>query len=280
MRFRLLALDLDGTLLDPAGALRPRVREAVSSARARGLHVVVCTGRRYRTALPFLRELALEGPVVLHNGVVTKNASTGETVRHAYLGHALYREVVPLLERGFGAPLVYVDHPQDENLDIFCGPAEGAHPFQAEYLADNASVAREVHALSEPPSDALVMLSCIGQSAALASLRRTLTTRLGSRVRTHLIENKNYSGHILEALSPGAGKWPALRAVARAEGISDEEILAIGDDENDADLLRGAGLGVAMGNARASLVAVADEVTATHAEDGAAVAIERHVLGD
>jgi hypothetical protein len=93
-------------------------------------------------------------------------------------------------------------------------------------------------------------------------------------VRTHELENKGYGGHILEFLALGTGKWAAARRLAEAEGIAPEEIAAVGDDSNDLDLVRDAGLGIAMGNAVPAVRAAADLVVASNERDGVVLAIE------
>ncbi|MCZ6462983.1 MAG: Cof-type HAD-IIB family hydrolase [Proteobacteria bacterium] len=277
MRFRLLALDADGTTLDESAAVRPAVRGAVRAAGDRGVHVVLCTGRRYRTSLPILQELGIEsGAAVLQNGVLVKDVRSGETLHHRYLSREIYPEVLDVM-RGVGAPLVYVDH-HHEGLDFVTEAPERAHPFQGEYVGRNQRVCRVVDSLDPAPSDALVMMSCLADELSLRALASEIATALGTRIRTNFLVNKNYRGHILEAVSAGSGKWPALVQLAAGMGIEPEEILAIGDDTNDAEMLAGAGLGVAMANAVPQALAAADHVTASNSEDGVARAIERFLL--
>jgi hydroxymethylpyrimidine pyrophosphatase-like HAD family hydrolase len=281
VRFRLVALDLDGTLLDPAGELRPAVRRAVRRVVASGVRVVVCTGRRLRTAQPYLEALGLPGPAVLQNGVVVKEARDGRTVHHRYLDASLYADALGALrelrERGeLGPPLVYVDH-YPLPLDIVSEPLDRAHPFQREYLGDNRRVTRYVDSLEPPPSHALVMVSCMAERERLLRARECVASAIGARVRTHLLANLSYRGHILEIVAAQAGKWPALRRLAASAGIAAAEILAVGDDENDVEMLREAGCGVAMGNAADSVRSAADRVTASNAEDGAARVLEELV---
>jgi Cof subfamily protein (haloacid dehalogenase superfamily) len=238
--------------------------------------VVLCTGRRYRTALPLCRELDLDGPQVVQNGVLVKDARSGDTLASRYLAADLYQEALALM-RSVGPPLVYID-PERRDIDIVSEPSERLHPFQAEYLSDNKTVTRAIPSLDEPPKDAVVMLSAMAEATVLQPLRDRVETTLGNRVRTNFLMNKNYRGHILEIVSSDSGKWAALEELAAERGIGAEEILAIGDDENDALMIERAGIGVAMGNAVQSVKDVANHTTQTSDEDGVAHAIERFIL--
>jgi Cof subfamily protein (haloacid dehalogenase superfamily) len=276
LAIRLLALDADGTVLDPQGSVRPAVRAAVGAARARGVMVVLCTGRRFRTAVPVCQELGLEGPQVVQNGVLVKDLRSGDTLSSCYLEPDLYSEALQLM-RSVAPPLVYIDS-AERDVDIVCEPLEYAHPFQAEYLADNTAVTRTMASLDEGPPECVVMLSCMADAEALRPLRERVEAALADRVRTNFLMNKNYRGHILEIVSRQSGKWIALERLARQHDIDPEEILAIGDDENDAEMIAGAGIGVAMGNAVPAVLDVADHQTESNGDDGAARAIERFIL--
>ena len=275
--FRLLALDADGTILDAGGSLRPRVRDAVRAARDGGVTVVLCTGRRYRTARRILEELELDGPAVVQNGVRIVNGSSGETLSGRYLPEDLYRPVLEVMRR-FGPPLVYVDSP-GQDVDIVTDDRNGGHRFQSDYVAQNLQVIRIVDSLDAPPAEPVIMMSSMANAAPLERLASTAIRELGERITTHHIHNKMYEGHILEILSAKANKWNALEELAHSLGIANEEIFAIGDDQNDRRMLENAGFGVAVANAKPEVRAVADFVTGTNVDDGAAYAIERFVLG-
>ncbi len=273
MRYRLLALDLDGTALDPAGDLTDDVRDAVAAARASGLRVVLCTGRRFRTALPVAQGLSLSGAIVVNNGVLVKDLASGRTLSHRYLSDGVSAEVLALV-REVGSPLVYVDA-YEERIDILIEDHHRAHPFQREYLEDNTDFTRVVDDLENTGRDDVIMMSTMGDEATLRALRSQAERDLGGRVRMHSLINKNYRGQILEFLAPGTGKWPALRRIAADEGIDPRQIAAVGDDDNDVEMIRGAGLGIAMGNAVDSAKAAAVHVTRSNAEGGVVEAIER-----
>ena len=273
MRIRLVALDLDGTLLDPRGLLGEDVREAVGSLRNAGLRVVVCTGRRFRTALPVLERLGLTGAAVIHNGALVKDIASGKTLQHAYLPPALYPDVLELM-RGQGPPLVYVDS-YHEGTDILTEGIARAHPYQREYLDDHDEHVREVDDLAAARHSEIIMLSTMGDEDALGRLRDRAHERFGASVRMHRLINKNYRGQILEFLSPHSGKWTALERLARAAGIEPHEIAAVGDDTNDAEMIAQAGLGIAMGNAVPEARDAARVIVRGNGESGVVEAIER-----
>jgi hydroxymethylpyrimidine pyrophosphatase-like HAD family hydrolase len=115
----------------------------------------------------------------------------------------------------------------------------------------------------------------MADSSSLEALRRSAHERLGNRIHTHSLINKNYQGQILEFLSPSAGKWPALERLAASWGIRPAEIAGVGDDTNDAEVLRRVGLGIAMGNALPEVRDAAHRVVSSNAEGGAIEAIEQ-----
>ena len=268
--------DLDGTLLDPYGKLPEAAREAVADARRTGLRVVVCTGRRFRTALPLLRELELTGPVVVNNGAVVKDLESGATLRSAYVEASVYPEALGLM-RAAGSPLVYVDD-YAADTDILMEHGLLPHSFQAKYLQDHGAHCRTIDDLDAAAERRVIMLSMMADEATLVPLKDEANRTLAGRIQTHMIWNKNYEGHILEFFSPRSGKWNALERVATEFGISAAEIAAVGDDSNDASMLRGAGLGIAMGNAVDEARQAADRVVRSNAEGGVVEAIRQVLL--
>lgn len=276
MPYRLLALDVDGTLLDPNGDLRPAVQQAIARVREQGICVVLCTGRRFRSALPIARALQLETPMVVHNGALVKDPTTTETLHQTVLHPTVYQQAIDHLRR-LSVPMLYVDA-FSENIDILTEDMQHAHPFQQEYLTDNLAHCRIVPDLNTPPAYGVVMMSIMAEVTRLSPLRSQLTETLGESVRLHLLINKNYQGHILEVLPPDVSKWNALRQLAQSEGVAAESIVAVGDDENDMQMIQHAGLGIAMGNAPEEVKTVADYVTGHNAEDGLVQAIERFLL--
>ncbi|HXV37016.1 MAG TPA: Cof-type HAD-IIB family hydrolase [Myxococcota bacterium] len=276
MSYRILALDIDGTILDPHGSLPEAVRDAVASARQHGLRVILCTGRRFRTALPWARELGLDGAIVVNNGTLIKQIESGETLRHSYLPLDEYAPLISFVRRR-GSPLVYVDT-YHENVDLVTERCSLTHEFQREYLNDNTAFFRTIDDLHAEPRSDVIMVSTMGDEETLGLLREEASEQFGSRVRTHSLINKNYRGMILEFLSPHSGKWAALSAIAADAGVAAEQIIAVGDDTNDIEMIRNAGLGIAMGNAAAEVKQAADHVVRSNAEGGVVEAIRKALL--
>ncbi len=276
MAYRILALDIDGTILDPFGKLPTAVRDAVATARRRGLQIVLCTGRRFRTALPWARELELQGSIVVNNGALVKHIQSGETLRHSYLPIDEYAPVISFVRRR-GSPLVYIDT-YHEQIDLITERCSQSHAFQREYLNDNTEFFEIVDDLHDRPRSDVIMVSTMADEATLTAMRREAIREFGDRLRTHTLINKNYRGSILEFFSPKSGKWPALEAVASEAKVGPEEIIAIGDDTNDIEMIRRAGLGIAMGNAAAEVKRAADRVVRSNAEGGVVEAIEQALL--
>lgn len=271
MSVELLALDIDGTLLDPYGALTDAARGAVTEASAAGLPVVLCTGRRYRTALPIVQELGLEGVVVVNNGAVVKDIASAETVHHAYFPQEHYAEAFALMSAG-SAPLVYIDA-YEEGVDMLIDANAEIHAFQQGYLDDHGGHCLAVEGLAASPRAEIVMLSRMADEETLRPLREKIHERFGDALHTHMIWNKNYQGFILELLAANSGKWSAVEHVARSCGIDTAQIAAVGDDHNDAELVRCAGFGIAMGNAVDEVKADANLVVRSNAEGGVVEAI-------
>jgi Cof subfamily protein (haloacid dehalogenase superfamily) len=276
MRARLIALDIDGTLLDPYGKLSSSASGAVAAASRRGLRVVLCTGRRFRTALPVATELSLSGSMVVHNGALVKDIESGDTRFDNYLPSEIFRDLLELL-RAHGPPMVYVDS-YHERTDILTERRDLTHEFQNEYLDDNPEFTRIVDDLAATDRDDVIMINTMAEAEVLEPLRERIHSLLGDRVLSHLLMNKGYRGHILEFISPSSGKWGALRAIAARAGIAPEEIAAVGDDTNDAEMIREAGLGIAMGNSAEAALAAANVIVKSNAEGGVIEAIERVLL--
>ncbi len=285
MPIRLLALDLDGTLLNSRGELSERNRRAIAEARARGVRVAVVTGRRFRDARPVALELGLDVPVISHNGALTKHARTLETVNATLLPLEAAREVLRVArEREMDAMIS--DDPQGNGILVYDRISEGNHAL-AKYIAwsrrihgeEAVEAVRRVPSLEEYLDHAPVHISFSGQCATMKDLRERLTAESGEAIRVLSTEYPRQDFTLLDVLHPEASKGVGVAAAAREYGLTREEVMAVGDNYNDLEMLHYAGTGILMGNADSSLRELVDfQVTATNDEDGVAVAIEKFIF--
>ncbi len=135
-KYRLLAIDLDGTLLRQDGTLGEHTRLALQAAVKQGIKVVICTGRRFRTTLPILTQLGLAVPVIVHGGQLIKDAGTYETLHHNYLSKEFSLNTVKFLKAHGVTPIVYVDL-FTQGVDIYVENEQDGHPYHLAYLAQN-----------------------------------------------------------------------------------------------------------------------------------------------
>jgi Cof subfamily protein (haloacid dehalogenase superfamily) len=260
--YRLIALDVDGTLLDPTHRLRPRVAEAVRAASAAGMMVSLATGKLLESVRPMLGTLGIAGPQIVLNGAATVDGRSGQALRFCPLREADRRAVIEtvraadpsVLVSHFALDAIYVDreHPM---MGVFAEYGEGPPVYVPDLLA------------STLPPAAKVLLS--GSPVQLARVRTAVSPTLSRRVSI-----TTTTPDFLEFFDPAAGKGQALVALREALEIPREAVVAIGDGENDVPLLREAGLAVAMANGAEATRRAADLIAPSNDEDGVAVVLE------
>ncbi|WP_313445207.1 sugar-phosphatase [Stenotrophomonas indicatrix] len=265
----LVAIDMDGTLLDPAHKLTARVKQAIARARALGVHIVLTSGRPVPGLAPFLHELGIEGDddyCIACNGGLVQRIGPRETVVEYPLSFDdfVYCEQVAR-EIGVHFQALDAQRMYTPNQDISIYTVADSHlsrmPLSYRRVADM------------DPGMSFIKLMMIDEpdvlDAAIARLPAALTECFA------VLKSAPF---FLEVFDHRAGKGPSLQKLAEHLGIDRANVMAIGDQENDLTMLQYAGTSVAMGNAIDAVKAVARFETATNADEGVARAIERFVL--
>jgi Cof subfamily protein (haloacid dehalogenase superfamily) len=262
---RFVALDLDGTLVGRDLVIRPRVREAVAKALARGVAVTIVTGRMFAATKPFADALGIDGTVVCYQGAAVFDVRSGRVLEQTPVRQDVTREVIDWCDaRGV--------HVQCYENDTLC--LQSVNQFSKRYT-DLAKVEpKMVPSLrayfADRPSLKIVLVDTAERAAQHLA---ALAPLLGDRA--YLTRS---NADFVEILDPGVNKGKALAFAAARYGVTLGQTLAIGDAWNDLPLLEAAGIGVAMGSGPPELLERADAVVADVEHDGVAEAIERFVL--
>ena len=284
----MLALDLDGTLLNSRGELPERNFQAIAAARKLGVHVTLVTGRRFRDARPLALRLGLDVPVISHNGALTKHARTLETVAVQLLPLEAAREVLRL-GRAAGADALVSDDPEGKGVLVYDYLSDDNDAL-AKYIAwsrrihgaEAEEAVRRVPLLEDYLDHAPVHITFSGNLARMRSVQESLLQELGASVKVLCTIYPKTDFALVDVLHPEASKGTGVKAAAEEQGLTRHEVMAIGDNFNDLEMLQYAGTGVLMGNADESLRALLQDfgcqTTATNDEDGVSLAIEKFIL--
>jgi Cof subfamily protein (haloacid dehalogenase superfamily) len=286
MTIRLIAVDLDGTLLDSRGKVSERNRLALDTARRLGVQVALVTGRRFRDSRPIALELGLDIPVIAHNGALTKHARTLETVAVLPLPLAAARDALSI-GRKMGADALLSDDHAGLGILVY-DRLSGENAAVHKYIAwarrihgdeEGSESVRQVESLEDYLNHAPVHLAFSGSCARMKELESLVNSQLGSSVKVLSTVYPEQDFTLLDIVNPAASKGSGVAAVAVELGVEREEIMAIGDNYNDLEMLLFAGTGVVMANAPLSLREIEGlHPTASNKEDGVALAIEQFIL--
>ena len=286
MSISLLALDLDGTLLDSQGRISEHNRNAIDNARELGVRVALVTGRRFRDSRPIALELGLDVPLISHNGALTKHAATLQTVSVLPLPLAAAREALSVGRDAGADALLSDDH---EGLGVLVydhlrGDNSAAHRYvswarRIHGEEEGSNAVRQVSSLEDYLDHEPIHLAFSGACREMDQLEEILKTELGSTVKILGTKYPEQDFTLLDIVNPAASKGAGVAAAAAELGATREEIMAIGDNYNDLEMLLFAGVGVVMANAPLSLREIAGlHPTASNREDGVALAIEQFIL--
>lgn len=262
--YKLIAIDIDDTLINDNKEVTPATQQALEAAVAKGVVVTLATGRAYASAQAIARQTGLNVPIITYQGALVKNLMDEKVLYERYLPIDSARKLFEYcIEHNLHLQTYIDDHlyAREEN----------------QKLIDYAKLNGTTYTI-EPDFEKLVVrptpkMLIIDDPDFLDELGPILRELLGDSV--HITKSKP---HFLEIMHKEGTKGIALEFLAKHFGCSLEETIAIGDSWNDHEMLEAAGLGVAMGNAIAPLKELADFITLSNNEDGVKHVIDRFVL--
>ena len=283
---KLLALDLDGTLLNSKGVVPDANRAAIRAAEDRGVLVTIATGRRFRDGRPVGIELELNAPLVTHNGALIKYADSLETIAASLLPTETVMEVLRV-GKGFGGDALVSADPHGRGTLLYDRVADDNIPFQryirwSEMLhGDDAYEAiSHVDSLEAILADhEVIHVSFSGTCVRMEEMIDVLKNELGDTVTVLPTIYPRRDFTLIDILPSDASKGKGVEKLALLNGLKAENVMTIGDNFNDLEMLEFAGTPVVMGNADPSLLERGEfYTTVTNNENGVAAAIERFIL--
>ncbi len=269
----LFGIDLDGTLLDPRGQVSNRTMRAVHAILSAGHKVSFATGRNYIEARKIFDIVEHRDLVVLASGALVVNAADGKTFHRSAMDPVLASELCQSIEQLGHAAVAFVDR-HYMGFDYLVSDGRFVHTALSSWLElSGQRMERRVEMHKQDHSHTL-RVSTILETRASAELKSAVMQEYGKRAYVHGILIPQEGVEIVEMFDPHVNKWLGLKHVADHYGIPHDRIVTFGDDQNDLPMIRLSKCGVAMGNARAELKAVAKRVIGTNAEDGLAAFLE------
>jgi hypothetical protein len=263
-RYRLLVCDLDGTLLQDHHYVSDRARRAIVAARECGVHVTLATGRSYQSTLLHAQSLGIDQPLICYQGALIRDIITGQTLWRVTIEPDLVDEAIQLSQAEGWHLILYADE------DIFLTEHRYSEDTYRQMLGPTY---RRVNDLRSALYDGIIKVTFMADEGLTPTIEARMRQLFADR-----IEVLQSHPMFVEGLPRGSSKGSALAWLAQRIGVPQGEVMAIGDQDNDASMLRWARLGVAMGNGSQHCRQIADWIAPAIEEDGAAVAIERFVL--
>ena len=270
---RLIAIDIDGTLLNRDKQITQHTREAIQAAQAAGIIVTLATARRYENSIPFAEELGITMPLILCDGALIMQYPQHTVIATHLFDADIAQQVADTMVQHAVQPVVH--HLTEQGEETWSGP----------HVLDNAELATYFNYYPDVKRYPYPTL-CSGKPAPLRVVAFTSSETVNAIIphlarydcTCYTIERGNYNCAEIVTMNKSCSKAMGLTVLAQRLAISMDQVMAIGDGINDREMLQAAGWGVAMGHASYELKAVADTVTGNNSEDGAAQAIERYAL--
>ena len=283
----LIAVDLDGTLLDSSGKVSPRNIKAIGDLRDAGFKVVPATGRSWRESRRVFEVIQAKGMAVTSGGSVLSDAATGKTIERLVMDPELVlRLTLALLERGLLAHLLR-DH--DSSCHDYCLVGTGhVNPATEWWLKTHEVDVRRVDTIDDLKKlgfDHVLRVGAVERGDVLApvcaAMREQFHGQATMQSWSAVTSNAAIGSetHLLEMYCVNTDKWTMIQRLRDRHGLSNDQVFAIGDGLNDLIMVREAGVGIAMQNAHAELRPLANHIAPHHHDDGFAHVVEQILSG-
>lgn len=257
--YKLIAIDLDGTLLDDKKIIPEENLSIVCEIIDKGYEVVIATGRRYWSAKQLIKDIDSPLVILANNGNIVRNTKNDDIIIKKYLNLDDFKILIQEgREKGLN-PVIHVDNYED-GIDLII-EMDKINDDYYNYLSKFEERYKKVENYLEIDNDKILAVVYVGSKKKLQKFHFHINERYPNKYNSHVIENIASAEALLEIMNPLGCKWLSLQEYAKQKGIQDSEIIAIGDDNNDAQMIKNAGCGIAMKNASKQVKKVADIIT-------------------
>ncbi len=259
MDYKLVALDLDGTLLTDDKKISKENIDVLKRINDLGVEIVIATGRRYWSAKQLTTELGFDFVVMANNGNIARKISDEKLLLTKYLDT---RDFYTLIKEGRKRglyPIIHVDHYAD-GYDIIIEYEIHSSKYGS-YMSKNLDRYKKMDNSLNYKEGKVLAVCYVGDLTDLKEFEKFIKTTYPKRYSSHIMSKLVISGGLLEIMNPLGSKWISLKEYASGKDIKTEEIIAIGDDNNDIDMIKNSGLGIAMKNGSQKAKETADLVT-------------------
>jgi hypothetical protein len=276
MAVRLIALDIDGTLLDSQWKLPEANRTAIAEATRRGIEVALVTGRRYDFAMPIARKMDAPLTMIVSNGALIRTQDGRTHLRHLLPRETAARVLEITKPWRDGAGVVF-DRPRENQVVLEV--LETDDPIRTAYYARNKEFLGQAvpleSCLTEDPLQVMLSGKVTPMRDAESMLRKAQTAE-NFGIASTVYESRDFA--MIDVIHPQCSKGSSLKEWAELRGLAREEVMAIGDNHNDLEMLSFAGIPVVMGNCVPELRGFGWHETCSNDENGVAAAIEQFAL--
>lgn len=259
MGYKLIAIDLDGTLLTDDKKVPEENKRVLIDAIHKGYEVVIATGRRYWSAKRFVEEIDENLTILANNGNIARNIKDDKILIKKYLDKDDFYTLIAEGKKKGLYPIIHVDN-YEEGYDMVIELDKDNEKY-CNYLSGNIDRYKRIEDLTKIDTPKVLSVVYVGDKNIMEKFNLYITRAYPGKYSSHVMYNLKIAEALLELMNPNGTKWLSLEEYAEKKGIISSEIIAIGDDSNDIEMLTKAGLGIAMKNSSDFVKKTADVIT-------------------
>ena len=257
--FRLIALDLDGTLLDDNKVISDKNVIMINKLIQQGYKIIIATGRGYFSAKNLVKSIGNNLTILANNGNIIRNTSDDKTIYTRFMDSDTIKEILIEGEKLHLYPIIHVDYYKD-GYDMIIEEDKNNESID-KYIYKYLNRCKVVNKEALYNLDRVLALVYPGDRKTLTDFECLISNKYPDKYSSHILNNIQVAEAMFEIMNPLSSKWISIMEYCKNLGIESREVIAIGDDNNDMDMILNAGLGIAMKNGSALVKESADIIT-------------------